>query len=196
METVRRYSASQRWLHWIVVVLVLTQLCLGLSVSPLLLPKDEHLATILFDLHDGTGATIFVIMLIRAAVRLSKGAPPMPEGTPAWVRRLSGANHLLFYILLLAQPVIGYFNNGANGFPLSYYGLFDISSIIAKNDATADILAIVHGVVGLTIAALIVLHLLGVAYHTYSRRDRLLERMLGGRNRPRIRSHRVPASDR
>jgi cytochrome b561 len=177
MGTVRRYSSSQRWLHWIVVVLVLTQLGLGVSISPLLLTKNEYLASILFNLHDGTGATIFVVMLIRAIVRLSKGALPMPEGTPDWVRYLSRANHLLFYILLLAQPVIGYFNNGANGFPLSYYGLFDIPAIIAKNEATAKTLAIVHGVVGLTIATLIVLHLLGLAYHTYLRRDRLLQRM-------------------
>ncbi len=177
MAVVRRYAAPLRGLHWIVVGLVLLQLSLGVSISPVLITKNEHVATILYNLHDGTGATIFLVMLLRVVVRLANGAPPMAEGTPGWVRQLSGANHLLFYVLLLVQPVIGYLNNGANGYPLSYYGIFNIPSIIAKDDATANTLAIVHALVALTIASLIVLHVLGVAYHTFIRRDRLLQRM-------------------
>jgi cytochrome b561 len=177
VAVVRRYAAPLRWLHWIVVALVLIQLSLGVSISPVLVPKDEQLAQILYNLHDGTGATIFIVMLVRAFVRLTNGAPPMPEGTPFWVRQLSGANHLAFYLLLLAQPVIGYLNNGANGYPLSYYGLFDIPSIIAKDDTTAKTFSAVHLGVALTIVALIVLHLAGVAYHAVVRRDRLLQRM-------------------
>jgi len=40
----------------------------------------------------------------------------------------------------------------------------------------------VHGVAGFSLAALITLHLLGVARHVFIKRDRLVWRMLPGRN--------------
>jgi cytochrome b561 len=171
-----RYAPEQRWLHWLIVALVLTQLVLGalLANAP---PNDADYAAQIYGLHGGTGLVIFLVMLWRLSARLRHGAPPLPLGTPGLVSRLAHANHYAFYLLLLLEPVIGYLVGGAKGYPLSVYGLFTIPAAIGKSDQVAELLEGAHGVVAGLLVLLIALHVAGVIYHTFIRRDRLLARM-------------------
>jgi len=106
-------------------------------------------------LHAAVGTTIFVLMLSRWQLRRRVGAPPPPAGTPVDAAGLARANHLGYYVLLLAIPVIGW-----------CAFLFD-SGFAALHVAGI-------GVLVLAIAA----HLAGVAYHSWIRRDGLLQRMV------------------
>ncbi|MBS0640374.1 MAG: cytochrome b/b6 domain-containing protein [Acetobacteraceae bacterium] len=147
------YTGKQRRLHWIVAGLVVVQLALG-SVIASSQPGD-HKGTLL--LHAGIGTAIFLLMLSRWQLRKRVGAPPPPSGTPVDAAALARANHLGYYALLLAMPVIGwcaYLFGGGFG---------------AVHAAGAGILL-------LAIAA----HLAGVAYHSWIRQDGLLHRMLPG----------------
>jgi cytochrome b561 len=73
--------------------------------------------------------------------------------------------------------LLGWLNNGANGYPWSFYGLFNIPSPIGQNQAAAAWLSSLHLWGAEALAVLVVLHLGGVAYHTVIRRDGLLRRM-------------------
>jgi len=171
-----KYAFVQKFLHWLVALLVLAQVLLGAGLA-YDTPHDDALAARLFEAHDGLGATILVLVLLRLALRLILGVPLLPRGTPRWVDWLSRLNHRLLYAVLIVQPLVGWFNNGANGFPWSIYGLYTIPAPIAKDEALAKLLGQVHEAGGGLLVALVALHLLGVAYHLIIRRDGVARRM-------------------
>jgi cytochrome b561 len=170
------YMPVQKALHWVVVLLVAVQAGLGLWVA-FAAPADEALAGRLYNAHDGTGAVLLVLMLLRLAVRLVCHVPRLPRGTPHWVATLAHLNHRALYLVLIVQPLLGWLNNGANGYPWSFYGFFDIPAPIAQNQAEAAWFSSLHLYGAVALAVLVALHLGGVAYHTVIRRDGLLRRM-------------------
>jgi cytochrome b561 len=170
------YMPAQKVLHWLVAALVVVQAGLGLWVA-FAAPADEALAARLYNAHDGTGAVLLVLMLLRLAVRLVNYVPRLPRGTPHWVATAAWLNHRALYVVLIVQPLLGWLNNGANGYPWSFYGLFNIPSPIGQNQAAAAWLSSLHLWGAEALAVLVVLHLGGVAYHTVIRRDGLLRRM-------------------
>ena len=171
------YMPVQKALHWAVVALVVVQAGLGLWVA-FDAPADEALAGRLYNAHDGTGAVLLVLMLLRLAVRLFCHVPRLPRGTPRWVATLAHLNHRALYAVLIVQPLLGWLNNGANGYPWSFYGFFDIPAPIAQNQAEAAWFSSLHLYGAVALAVLVALHLGGVAYHTVIRRDGLLRRMI------------------
>jgi cytochrome b561 len=181
-DTQDNYGAGQKLLHWLVALLVVGQVVLGVWLNSLD-PHDQSaaamaLATKLFQAHDGTGAAILVLVLVRLLVRLTVGVPALPRGTPRWVDSLAHLNHRLLYLVLIVQPVLGYLTNGANGFPWSIYGYYDVPAIIAKNAVWADWLGQAHQVGATVLIALIALHLLGAFYHGVIRRDGVVRRIV------------------
>jgi cytochrome b561 len=175
---VEGYVPAQRRLHWIVAGLVVLQLLIGIWIGGTLAePDNQALLTRLFAVHGGTGALIFVLMLVRLQYRRSLGAPPPPPGTPEDVALLARVNHLGFYVLLLILPVIGWLSLSAAGFSLSLFGIVSLPSPLATDQETALVLGRIHGGLALVLFAGIIAHLGGVYYHTYIRRDGLLRRM-------------------
>lgn len=170
------YGSVRKLLHWLVAILVVVQIGLGvgLAYAP---PEDHALAARLFGTHDGIGATILALMLLRLVLRLLLGVPVMPRGVPDWAERLAHLNHRLMYLLLIVQPVVGYLNNGANGYPWSIFGYYTIPAVIAKDAVLAEYLKAAHMGIGTALIALILLHLLGAFYHGVIRRDGVLQRM-------------------
>jgi len=171
------YMPVQKALHWVVVVVVLVQAGLGLWVT-FAPPADDALAGRLFNAHDGTGAVLLVLMLLRLATRLVCHVPRLPRGTPHWVATAAHLNHRALYLVLIVQPLLGWLNNGANGYAWSFYGFFDIPSPIAQNQALAPWFSSLHLWGAEALAVLVAMHLGGVAYHTVIRRDELLRRMI------------------
>jgi cytochrome b561 len=154
------YARPMRVMHWTVVALVLVQLMVGMWIAGV--PQDaenEALLGRLFGLHATTGLTIFALMIWRLRMRRRYGVPPSPPGTPEEAKSLALLNHRLFYVLLLAMPVVGWF------------------ALNSSDPDTAGFLGRLHGATALVLVAAIGAHLAGVAYHTYVRRDGLLRRM-------------------
>ena len=87
-------------------------------------------------------------------------------------------NHAALYLLLLAQPVVGYLGNNAGGYALAWYNLVNLPALVGKNDALSNLMFSFHKWGGIALVVLIGLHLLGVVYHAVIRRDGLLQRMV------------------
>lgn len=171
-----KYGSVRKLLHWLVALLVVVQIGLGATIA-FAPPADQALAARLFNAHDGIGATILALMLLRLLLRLLLGVPVLPRGVPRFAEWLAHLNHRLLYLLLIVQPVIGYLNNGANGYPWSIFGYYDVPAIIAKDAVLAGYLKTAHLGVGTALVALILLHLLGAFYHGVIRRDGVVQRM-------------------
>lgn len=117
------YSLLQILLHWMIAALVLFQLVFGESMTAavdavseggLASPFDQQVAT----LHYWFGLAILAFAALRLAVWWLQGAPEALAATPPWARRLAGAAHTLFYVLLFAVPVtglLGYYVEGPFG---------------------------------------------------------------------------------
>lgn len=172
-----RYPPAARWFHWITVALVLVIATLGLWMT-YLEPKDEAFKFLLYDIHQSTGAVLFVLVLLRLLRRLAIPPAPLPLRLPALVRFAARTNHALLYTMLLIQPVLGFLDTNAWGFPLHWARLVEIPSPLGRNEAIAPILSALHWYGAALLLVLIAAHLCGVFYHGAIRRDGVLRRML------------------
>ena len=175
MAETDEYGVTSKLLHWVVALLVVAQV-VGGGWATSVDPHDPLLVT-LFHTHDGIGATILVLVLLRLTVRLAVGVPALPRGTPRWVDSLAHLNQRLLYLVLIVLPVLGYLATGANGYPWSLYGYYDIPSVIAKNADWAEWLGEAHQIGAAVLVGLVGLHLLGAFYHAVIRRDGVVRRI-------------------
>jgi cytochrome b561 len=176
------YPPLSKLLHWLVAISVLVQLPLGLSLVYLELGAWQDG---LFNFHKSLGVLIFVLMVLRLLNRIVVGAPS-PEPTIApWQRMVSSAVHGALYLLLIAQPVVGYLANATFGASAPFFGMFEIPAPVAANEAWANRLFALHGWLGLILLVLVVVHIAAALQHYFIRKDGVLQRMLptalGGR---------------
>ena len=156
---VNTYSTDQRALHWLVVLLVTVQFVTGGGMEE----SFNHAAegTDNFNgsawVHGVLGATILLAMLARLTLRMKRGAPPPPSTEPSAIQKVSRGTHYLFYLILIAMPLIG------------------LTAVLTLNETIAAI----HGWTSLLLLALIVAHVAGAFWHM-SNRDGLIKRMTAG----------------
>lgn len=168
-----RYTKVAIWLHWLIGLAVITNI--GLAMLTEGLPRETHHAAM--GIHKAIGITILMLTLLRILWRLGHRAPPLPANTPSWEKWTSRVVHFLFYALLILLPLSGWVWMSAAGSPVDIFGLFTIPPIAAPDKAFADVMHERHEVMGLTMLALVVIHLLAVVKHQFIDRNRQLSRM-------------------
>jgi cytochrome b561 len=171
------YSAPAKWLHWLIAPIVLAMIPVGAIMGDL---QQGPLQDRLFFLHESFGLTVLALMIARIANRL-RGAPPAAPGLSKPERIVASATHHAMYLLLAAAPVLGWLALSAYGLRPAFFGLLEPPALLAKDEPLSKLLFSAHAVVGFSLAALITLHLAGVARHAFVKRDRVVWRMLPGR---------------
>jgi cytochrome b561 len=172
-----RYTATARALHWLIALLVLVQISLGVWITAFE-PADEAFKYLLYDIHENTGFTVLLLMLFRLGWRLTHPVPPPPMDLPEGLKLAARANHAAFYVLLIAQPVVGFLATNAWGFPFRYLKLILIPSPIGRDEALAPVLSSIHFGLAITLVVLVVLHASAALWHQFVRRDGTLDKML------------------
>ena len=169
------YSGFAKLLHWVIAACVLFMIPVGITMANI---ADGDSKNALYTLHRSFGALVLGLMLIRLTYRLVNGVPA-PEPTLTSMQRIvSGIVHLTLYALLIAQPIIGWVATSAYGAAISVFGLFTLPALVAKDEALAKPLFVVHELIGFAIAGLLVMHIGAALYHYFIRRDGILQRML------------------
>ncbi|MFK8250431.1 cytochrome b [Ancylobacter terrae] len=168
------YRRPARLLHWLIAIIVIGLIPVGITMGNL---DGGPLQDRLYDLHRSFGFTVLVLAALRLAYRLSHTPPPLPASVPAPLRVAAGVVHATMYALLLATPIIGWLATNAYGAPISVFGLFELPVLVAKNEATADVLFAIHRALGLAFGALILLHVGAAIGHALVFRDGVLHRM-------------------
>jgi cytochrome b561 len=172
-----RYPLPARWMHWTTAVLVGVLIVVGVWMT-YLEPTDEGFKLALYDVHESIGVVLFVLVLLRLLRRLANPPAPLPLRIPGVFRAAAHTNHILLYVVLLVQPVIGFLDTNAWGFPLHWARLFEIPSPVGKNVELAPILSAVHWYGAALLVLLVGAHLCGAFYHGVIRRDGVVQRML------------------
>lgn len=81
-------------------------------------------------LHKSIGLLILFMALVRLAVKLYHGRPPVKAFLRSLKRDAYGTNHLLLYGLIPLIALSGYSFATAKGDAVPLFGLFDVPSII------------------------------------------------------------------
>jgi cytochrome b561 len=171
-----RYGGVAKTLHWLIAVLVFTQLGIGKFAD-----VDAEESRQVFDWHTSLGLLVLVLMLVRLGWRLTHAVPSLPATTPVWQRGLARTTHLLFYVLLLALPVSGWLLTSAEGEAVRFLGLFPVPGLpVTGGEEAEEIFEEVHELLGNVLIALAALHVLAGWKHHFIDRDSVLRRMLPG----------------
>lgn len=106
------YNFAQISLHWIIAALVIIQLILGEDIVPAyrafrrgteVAPDDLWNANI----HVYVGIAVFVLAILRFAIRLTRGVPAPPSGESALQHWAAAVVHLVLYAAIFLMPLTG-----------------------------------------------------------------------------------------
>ncbi len=165
------YSMTQRWLHWIMAVLILT-LLLAVEV-----PKGgvKHALTVW---HKEAGVVVFVLLMARVRGRVNSGAPSIFSMSGSWQEFLARGVHGVMYLLMLSVPVLGVLFSQARGKEVDFLG-FTLPVILDEDQGLPYALTLrtAHEWAGNIFLYLIGVHFLSVVYHQWIRKDNVLKRM-------------------
>lgn len=170
-----RWGAGARSLHWLMALLIIGLGLVGLYMSDL---ANSPQKIKIYALHKSIGLTVLALLLLRLAWRLADRRPadlPMPR----WQAFAARAVHVLLYLLMLVLPLSGWTYNSASGYPLQWFGLFNLPSLTGGADAALKGIAHTVHEYGFYLLALLLLAHVGAALkHHFVDRDETLVRML------------------
>jgi len=171
----QHYARLSIALHWLMLVLLaVVYACIEFRG---LFPKDSAERNLMKDLHFMLGLTVFVLVWLRLAVRLSRPTPPILPKPPAWQTGLAHLMHLALYLLMIGLPLAGWLILSAADKPVPFYGL-ELPHLIGADPDQAKFIKGWHERIGSWGYWLIGLHAVAGLYHHYVQRDNTLLRML------------------
>ena len=156
-DPIRRYSNVTVAFHWITVLLVLTQAILGFGFHRF---AEGELRHELMTWHKTIGPLILLITLARLTYRLNNPPPPFTPELPEWERHVAVWNHRLFYVLLIAMPLVGLvaISGGADEPTTELVGGIPLPLIPGISEQTGEIAGEVHMVSAWLLVAAILVH--------------------------------------
>ncbi len=176
-----RYTATAKSLHWLMALMIIGLFALGLTMKELPLSPAKLQ---LYSWHKWAGVTVFVLLLVRAAWRITHRPPPLPWQMSRLQQQAAHAGHLALYLLMLAIPVSGWLMSSAKGYQTVWFGLLPIPDLVGKDKALGDLLGEAHALLNWTLAAVLVAHVAAALKHHLIDRDDVLSRMLPARRPP------------
>lgn len=158
-----RYTRLQMASHWGLALLCVLEFptAAGIERAHLGHPfgiKPSSFDVFLAGFHEWAGWIIIVLTVTLLLARILQGAPKLPAGMSFWQRLLAHGAHVAIYLCLVALVATG-------GIAMYY-------------SARLAVLHITLSQIGI---GLISLHLAGVVWHQFFRRDGLLKRLLPAR---------------
>ncbi len=165
--TAPRFTAAQRGLHWLMAAMILAMLFIGAGMVTTVAPRHALLVAI----HKPLGIAILLLVLLRLALRLRHGAPPLPADIPRPQRAAAHASHLLLYALMLAMPLIGWSMLSAGGYPIVLAGAFRLPPLLPPDPTLYAVLRAAHRWLAYLFFATILAHLAAALFHALVRRD-------------------------
>jgi cytochrome b561 len=173
MGNIQRFSPLQRLLHWFMAACILTMLFIGVGMVSTVMPKYLTLVSI----HKPLGVLILVLAILRLAVRMGRGAPPLPASLPEVMKRAAVLSHYALYALMIGMPLLGWAMLSAAAYPIVLFGGVRLPAILPQSDALHRVLWDAHHYLAFVFFALILLHVAAALLHALVRRDGVFQAM-------------------
>src|SRR5262249_37343117 len=128
--------------------------------------------------HKSVGLTILALVVLRLLWRWANPTPVLPSTLKPYERALAGVTHFGLYLILFAMPLTGWMMTSARGFPVSWFGFFQLPDFVPKNDSLYNAMKDTHHVLAAALYAIVSLHVLAALKHHFILKDDVLRRML------------------
>jgi cytochrome b561 len=174
-NTAHRWGSLTQLLHWLIVLLIIVQVTLGSIAADL--PVGPQLLRVLA-YHKSVGLTILALAVIRLAWRFLNPTPELPPTLKPWERLLARFTHAALYVLLFALPLSGWTASSARGFPVSWFGFFQLPDLVLKSKPLYEALLDTHEALVWTLGVVVALHVAAAVKHHFVLKDDVLRRML------------------
>lgn len=172
----QRYTNIAILFHWLIALLIIGSFTMGLVMTDM--PGITPTKLKYYSWHKWAGVTILGLAMLRLLWRLTHKAPPYPASMPTWQQSAAHALHALLYVLMFAVPLSGYFYTLSAGYPVVYFGLFELPVLIGPNPELKPLLKGLHFWLNMTLAGAVGLHVLAALKHQLIDRDGVLKRMM------------------
>ena len=170
------YSAFSRWAHWLTLALFVGLFLIAWTVDDL--PQELRLPAV--QLHKSFGITVLALTVVRLVWRFAAGVPAIPSELPSWQKAAARATQYALYVLLFAQPLVGWLWSSAGTRAINFYFLVQLPWLIGPDKDLSRQLGHLHGLIGNLLLIVIGLHAVAALYHHFVRRDQVLVAMLRG----------------
>lgn len=167
------FNALARGLHWLMAAMILAMLFVGVGMVTSLAHRPA-----LVSLHRPLGIAILLLAIVRLVNRLRHRPPPLPADLPRWQVLAAKASHALLYVLMFAQPLIGWSMVSAGGFPVRMFAGLRLPAIMPHDPALYGWLQQAHGLVGRLLFVTVLAHLAAALFHAWIRRDGVFASMV------------------
>jgi len=182
-----RYGTVAMSFHWIIAILIITNVVLGVWFVGVMAPKDT-MRRMVVGWHESIGITVLILSILRLGWRLMNPIPKLPSDFSPMKRMLARGTHYLLYALMIIVPFLGWAFASAPARPLMIYGqafpkLWFMTGVTDPVALRAMVDPYVHGhiILGFSLFALAVAHICAaVFYHYMIRKDQILQRMFPG----------------
>lgn len=166
----QKFPNSVRLFHTLVALLMIATLFLGWQVE-----DNEGL----MGLHKSLGIAVLVFALLRFVnrVRAKNDVPASVHPQSSLQYIAEKAVHGLLYLTMLGIPVVGWLTSNAFGYPASFFGLFNLPTLVGKNLDLAETLGEMHELGANVFVALLALHVVGAIAHLVLHKQNIFKRM-------------------
>jgi cytochrome b561 len=174
-NTSTAWGTASKALHWIGAALILFLLIHGWIMVGL--PREMRFGN--YSWHASFGYATLVLMIVRLLWRWTNAVPAPPADAARWEIIAARAGHAGLYLLILADAFSGWALAGTMRRPLdaALFGFIPVPGIVTDR-ALHDQLESAHSLFAWTLAALIVIHIVGGIYHLWRKQDDVMQRML------------------
>ena len=173
-NTETTYGSVAKAFHWLLFLMFGFLIVVGNFLAAM--PKGpEKLQAA--GMHKSFGLIVLTLIVVRLGWRLINETPKAPEETPEILNYLAEIMHWVLYALMLAQPLAGILMTQAAGQPVSFFGLFELPTLLEQEPALAEFFRGAHGVVWILLVLAVIGHAGAGLYHHFIKKDDVLRRM-------------------
>jgi cytochrome b561 len=176
----RQFAFFSRLLHWTMAAMILTMLCIGVTMVASL--GNYY---VLVSIHRPLGIAILVLVVVRFVNRLLNPPPPFPGTMSRAERLVATASELTMYGLMFILPLVGWGMLSAARYPIVLYGSLHLPFILPHNAMLYAVLRQAHTILAYLFFLMFVAHFGAILFHTLIVRDGMLKRMAPWNTPPR-----------
>ena len=176
-NTENSYGIVAKGFHWLLFLMLTFSIAAGNYLASM--PKGTEKLQVA-GMHKSFGLVILALVLMRLAWRLTNVRPKDLEALPAVQNLMAHAMHWVLYVLMFAQPLSGILMSQAAGYPVSFFGLFELPVLLDKEPSLAQFFRGAHGTVWILLVLAVIGHAGAALHHQFIKKDNVLKRMSFG----------------
>lgn len=159
------YGSISKLLHWGMALMLVIMILIGSYITGL--DKTDPSRMQLLEIHKSFGVILMLLAIFRLIwSRISK-APKLPSVLEDWEWILSRTVTAWLYTLMLAIPFSGFVMTNLSGFPVSFFGITDLPTLLSKNPEMVAIAKVMHWILAYALIVGVILHVAGALKHRF-----------------------------